>query len=223
MKGVARQPRQSIDQVALLLDVAAKAALLVFLALVLVDPYWGNLEGKAPVARAVTYPLLAFSVPVLWWRFGRDRVPYPWGADLLVTLSCFSDILGNRLDLYDSVVWFDDWMHFMNAALLSAAVVLLTLDRRATLTEVLERALAFGLTASLLWEVFEYVSFLNRSIERPMAYSDTLLDLTLGWFGALLAGLVVHALWRHLPQGSPFMTGPVVTDEPGPRTEDPQR
>jgi hypothetical protein len=32
--------------------------------------------------------------------------------DLLITLTCFTDIMGNRMDLYDTVVWFDDWMHF---------------------------------------------------------------------------------------------------------------
>ena len=35
----------------------------------------------------------------------------PWLPDLLITITCFTDILGNRMDLYDTVVWFDDWMH----------------------------------------------------------------------------------------------------------------
>jgi hypothetical protein len=74
-----RAPRTALQPVAPLLrslDVAAKAALLVFLALVLVDPGYGNLEGKAPVARAVTYPLLAFAVPAAWWS-RRERPTYP--------------------------------------------------------------------------------------------------------------------------------------------------
>lgn len=191
------------------LDVTAKATLLVFLALVLVDPGYGNLEGKAPVARAVTYPLLAFAVPAAWW-LRRERPAYPWLADLLVTLTCFTDILGNRLDLYDSVEWFDDWMHFVNTGLLSGAVVLLTLQRTSGRLAVLERAVAFGATAALAWEVFEYLSFLTTSPELPTAYADTIVDLYLGWLGAALAAVVIPALWRRgkLRAAEPLFTRP---------------
>ncbi len=179
------------------LDLAAKLTLLGFLTLVLLDPGWGNLEGKAPVARAITYPLWALSVPVVWFVWLRHRgTAYPWLPDLLVTLVCFSDILGNRLDLYDSVVWFDDWMHLLNSALISAAVILLTLPPGARLSEILERSIAFGVTASLVWELFEYLAFVTHSPELPTAYADTLGDLLLGWCGAVVAGLVIAVSWR---------------------------
>ena len=42
-------------------------------------------------------------------------------------MTCFSDFLGNRLNLYDTVVWFDDFMHFANTGLLTAAFLLLTM------------------------------------------------------------------------------------------------
>lgn len=178
------------------LDLGAKLVLLFLLALVAVNPEWGNLEGKAPVARAVIYPMFAFLVPVLWAAFLRTRRPYPWAADLLVTLACFSDILGNRLDLYDALTWFDDWMHFMDTGVVSAAVVVLTLDHTATRAAVVERAIAAGVTGSLAWEVFEYFSFVTRSAELNWAYADTLGDLTLGWLGAVVAALLVHATWQ---------------------------
>ena len=79
--------------------------------------------------RAVGYPLVvlhgALRVVDVW----RERMSFPWLPDLLVTITCFTDILGNRMDLYDTVVWFDDWMHFMNTGLLAAAFILLTLPR----------------------------------------------------------------------------------------------
>ncbi|MFA6575329.1 MAG: hypothetical protein WCS84_07895 [Nocardioides sp.] len=178
------------------LDVVAKVVLLLLLALVAVNPEWGNLEGKAPVTRAVTYPMFAFILPLVWAAFLRTRRPFPWVADLLVTLACFSDILGNRLDLYDQITWFDDWMHFMDTGLVSAAVVILTLDHTATRAAVVERAIASGLTASLAWELFEYASFVTRSSELTWAYADTLGDLTLGWLGSVLAALLIHATWR---------------------------
>ncbi len=181
-----------------LLDVGAKLVLLSLLALVAIDPEWGNLEGKAPVARAVIYPMFAFVVPAMWGIWWRKKRPYPWAADLLVTLACFSDILGNRLDLYDAVTWFDDWMHFMDTGVVSAAIVILTLDHTAGRRAVVERAIAAGVTASLAWELFEYVSFVTRSVELSWAYADTLGDLTLGWAGSVVAALLVHATWQTL-------------------------
>lgn len=193
-------PSSVVLPVVHVVDVAAKLVLLALLALVVVDPDWGNLEGKAPVARALTYPLLAFAIP-LWWHFRGARRPYPWVADLVLTFTGFSDILGNRLDLYDRIVWFDDFMHFLNIGLVSGAVILLTLDRSVELTALLERAIAVGMTAGMAWEVFEYFSFVTRHSELRWAYGDTVGDLALGWLGAAAAALVVHAAWsRHGPR-----------------------
>ena len=190
------------------LDVLGKAALMASLALVLVDPTWGNLEGKAPVARALTYPMLAFAVPV-WWQLWRRTGPYPWLADLLLTVAAFSDILGNRLDLYDQVLWFDDAIHVANVACVTAALVLLTMHRTSSALAVLERSLALGMTAALAWELFELVSFVTRSPELPTAYADTLGDLLAGWVGTVLAALLVHHAWRHhLPDTDPVSAQP---------------
>ena len=172
------------------LDVAAKVLLLLAVTRVALDPAWGNLEGKAPGTRALTYPLLAFVLPLahLWHR---PAGAYPWGADLLITAPASSDILGNRLDLYDQVEWFDDATHLVNTAALSAACVLLLGVAHAPLRRRLEVAVASGMTLSLLWEVWEYVAFVTRSSEVSTAYADTVWDLSLGWVGAVAAALVV--------------------------------
>jgi hypothetical protein len=120
---------------------------------------------------------------------------FPWIPDLLVTITCFTDVLGNRMDLYDTIVWFDDWMHFMNTGLLAAAFILLTLPRDSSLGRVVERSLAFGATAAIAWELGEYAAFLSKSVEREFAYADTLGDLTLGVLGALVAAVVVQRSW----------------------------
>ena len=193
--GPARQSRSATWVVGL--DLVAKVGLLLMVALVIVNPEYGNLEGKAPVARAVTYPLLALVLPTFWLLSGRDWRRFPVVADLLLTLVCFSDILGNRLDLYDSIVWFDDWMHFMDTAMVAGAGVLLTVPRGAGLGVLVSRAIAIGITAALAWEVFELVSFVMRSPEFPTAYVDTMGDLVLGWCGAVVAALIVHLAWRH--------------------------
>lgn len=179
------------------LNIAAKAGLVMLLAVAILYPELGNMEDKGAGIRAVTYPLLAFTVPVVWYVFWRDRASFPWLADLLVTITCFSDILGNRMDLYDTVVWFDDWMHFMNTGMITAAVILLTLHHTASFGATLERALAFGMTAAVFWEIAEYFAFINGSSERAFAYADTLGDLGLDAVGAVTAAVVIHAAWRN--------------------------
>lgn len=177
-------------------NVLAKGALLLLLLFAVLHPDQANLRDKAAGMRAIGYPLMSFTVPVLWWALWRDRISFPWLPDLLITITCFTDILGNRMDLYDTVVWFDDWMHFMNTGLLAAAFILLTLHRDVGIWRVLERGLAFGASAAIAWEVAEYFAFISRSTEREFAYADTLGDLSLGTAGAVLAAVVIHRAWR---------------------------
>ncbi|NYE36207.1 hypothetical protein F4692_001311 [Nocardioides cavernae] len=187
-------------------NVLAKAILVVMLLLAVLYPDQANLRDKAAGARAIGYPLISFTVPLLWWTLWRDRISFPWLPDLLITVTCFTDILGNRMDLYDTVWWFDDWMHFMNTGLLAAAFILLTLPRDVGLGRVLERGLAFGATAAIAWEVAEYFAFISRSTEREFAYADTLSDLSLGTAGAVVVAIVIHHTWRrgHLLEPAPL-------------------
>lgn len=188
--------RTATPTVAMTANVLAKGALVLLLVLALLYPDQGNMRDKAAGLRAIGYPLASFTIPVLWWTLWRERVSFPWQADLLVTITCFTDILGNRMDLYDTVAWFDDWMHFANTGLLAAAFVLLTMPRTSTFGRVLERSLAFGATAAIAWEVAEYFAFINGSTEREFAYADTLGDLSLGVLGAVVAAYALHRLWR---------------------------
>ena len=175
-------------------NVVAKIGLLVLLVTALMTPDLGNMRDKAALARGVGYPAAAFALTVIWMIARRDRA-FPWVADTLITLTCFTDVLGNRLDLYDSIRWFDDIVHFANTGLLSIACILLTLPVDATFGATLERALAFGVTAALAWEIAEYFAFIRISDELPSAYADTLGDLGLGLAGAVTAAVVVYS-WR---------------------------
>ena len=178
-----------------LLAVVLKVVVVLAMLRAVADPAWANLEGKAPVARAVVFPLLVLAVPAFWAMTGRATA-YPWVADILVTLACLVDVGGNRLDLYDEIGWFDDAVHLVNTATVSAVAVVLTVPRAATVLEIAQAAVAAGLTASLAWELFEFGSFLTRSTEWTTAYSDTIGDLSLGWVGSVLA-VVVLSLGRH--------------------------
>ncbi|AWB93568.1 hypothetical protein [Aeromicrobium chenweiae] len=177
-------------------DIAAKTGLILLVTLALLVPGFGNLDGKGLAPRAIGYPLAAFAVPFVWFTWWRQRASFPWTVDFLVTFVCFSDMFGNYLNLYDSVESFDNMMHFVNTGLLAAAFILLTMHRSSTLGAVVERALAFGVSAALLWEIAEYFAFLRWSPERLGAYADTLSDMSLGALGSLIAAFWVHALWR---------------------------
>jgi hypothetical protein len=189
---VARYPVPPVVRAA---NLSAKAGLIMLLALALLFPEASHMRDKAAGLRAVVYPMLAFTIPAIWVLFWRDRATFPWLADFLVTIACFTDILGNRMNLYDTIVWFDDWMHFMNTGMLAAAVVLLTMHRSSAFLGVLERALAVGATGAIAWEIGEYFAFISGSSERRFAYVDTLGDLGLGVLGAITAATIIHKLW----------------------------
>ena len=173
--------RRPVPHALAALVVTGKVLLVLAAMRILIDPAWANLEGKAPMARAIMYPLWATAVPV-FWATRRRQFCFPWLADLLFTLTCFADILGNRLDLYDSIVWFDDWMHLMNTVLVSAAFVIVTVKESATLREITEVAVSFGLSASSGSELFEYAMFLTRSTEWTSATPTPLaISLSAGW------------------------------------------
>ena len=96
------------------------------------DDIWAGLvdrfADKAFGARLVAYPLLMLVVPFLWWvvvkRRHPDRRP-PYGAFTLVMLPFLLDVTGNSLDLFDAVVWWDDFSHFANWALLLTGIGLI--------------------------------------------------------------------------------------------------
>lgn len=212
---IARYPTPPVIRAA---DVTAKFILVWLLVNALVDPDTANLRDKAAGARAVVYPLLAFTVPAIWLVWWKDRASFPWLADLMVTITCFSDILGNRMDLYDTIAWFDDWMHFMNTGLLAGSVILLTLHHSTGLLRGIERALAVGATAAIVWELGEYFAFIRGGTERNFAYTDTLGDLALGTLGSVVAATAIHALWRsgRLVSAAPQLALPAMASNPEP-------
>jgi hypothetical protein len=176
-------------------DIAVKVGLVVLILIALANPDLGGVKAKAGGSRAFVYPLAMMFVPAIWWLLYRAR-PFPWLGDLLLCLPWFTDTLGNRMNLYDSISWFDDWMHFMNWALLTAGFLVITLPRGLPWWRAVERGLAFGVPTAVLWEIAEYVTFIRHSPELETAYTDTLGDLVLGTTGTVLAALVVHHVRR---------------------------
>lgn len=149
---------------------------------------------KAFGARLIAYPLLMLVVPFLWWvvvkRRHPDRHP-PYGAFTLVMLPFLVDVTGNSLDLFDAVVWWDDFSHFANWALLLTGIGLLICGTVRPPWAVVLLVTGLGAVIALGWELGEYYTFIRHGTEIDTAYEDTLGDETLGTLGALVAGLVV--------------------------------
>lgn len=170
------------------LDVAFKAMLVGLLAF---GAFSGleQFEGKAFGWRLVFYPLAAVVVPLGWWLAGRPP-PYPYALDILLVAPFLVDVIGNALDLYDSISWWDDLNHFVNWGLLCLAVGQLVLRFGLPRFAMFVMIVGVGATAAILWELAEYVAFIRNSDELDTAYTDTLGDMMLGLAGATVAALV---------------------------------
>ena len=174
------------------LDIAAKLALIALLLHAVANPDLPQYADKAMQGRALAYPLAVLAIPLAWWVFWRHR-PFPVVSDLLLTLPFLIDTLGNALDLYDTIEWWDDANHFGNWMLLSAAFVALGWPKHASRGTRVALGVGFGAVAAIVWELLEYVTFIPDSPEAATAYRDTLGDLGLGLFGSLVGASV--AAW----------------------------
>lgn len=153
-------------------------------------------EGKAFGARLLAYPLLMLVVPAIWWQVDRRRDPRgvpPYGAFTLVMAPFLVDVTGNTLDLYDTVVWWDDFNHFFNWFLLLSGLGLLICGAVRPRWAVVLVVCGLGAILAIGWEVGEWWTFIRHGTELDTAYEDTLGDEVLGTLGALCAGLLV--LW----------------------------
>jgi hypothetical protein len=183
---------------------AVFALTLVQLAVATAVPGLPQFEGKGFAARLFAYPAMMLVAPALWWLLsGRHQDPaqrqVPWTAFGWIMLPFLVDVTGNTLDLYDSVVWWDDANHLVNWFFLNLGVGLLL---RAGATgrpwELLLVVGGLGAILAIGWELGEYFAFIRGGTELDTAYEDTLGDLTLGTLGAIAAGAVVA--WRRKSQ-----------------------
>ena len=160
-------------------------------------------EGKAFGARLIAYPVLMLVVPAVWWLVRRGDRP-PWGAFALIMLPFLVDVTGNSLDLYDSVVWWDDANHFVNWVPLSLGIGLLV---AASLPRAWQKVLmvaGIGALLAIAWELGEWWTFIRHGTELATAYEDTLGDEALGSAGAVVAGVLTAVLTRPAPAHDPL-------------------
>ena len=183
---------------------AAVVTLVVFVATVaqlLVATFAGSdlpqFAGKGFGARLLAYPLLMLVVPALWLARRRGHPAssgVPWTAFALVMAPFLVDVTGNTLNLYDSLLWWDDANHFVNWALLCGGLGLLLARVPWSPPESLGLVVTgLGSVLALCWELAEWYVFIRHGTELATAYEDTLGDQALGTLGAGVAGLVLVA------------------------------
>ena len=172
------------------LNIAAKLLLVALLAFAMTHLELERLAGKAMTARAIFYPVSALVIPIGWLLCRRPR-PYPHLPDVFLVSPFIIDIGGNVLNLYNTVVWFDDAAHAVTWMLLVLAVGLLIvrLDLAPWITTAL--AVGFGAVSHILWEIIEFVAMRVGSPALQLTYEDTIGDLALSLCGTVIAGLIV--------------------------------
>jgi len=189
------------------IDLAAKFALVLLLVHAVAFPDLPQYHGKGIVSRLVTYPISALLVPGIWWlgrRRWRGRA-YPYVIDLCVVAPFLIDTLGNALNLYDTITWWDDAMHFVTWVPWVTAFGLAIRSRgHLRRFDVAAITIGFGAVTHIAWELLEYVAFIRTNPnEFSTAYTDTLGDLLLSLCGSITGGLLAATvLWNRSPGGS---------------------
>ena len=158
-------------------------------------------DGKAFGSRLLAYPLMMCAPVVAWCLVARrhgSADPLPWLGFTLIGLPFLVDVTGNSLDLYDTIVWWDDANHFVNWAFLCAGIGLLLLrsPRVPVGWPLVLMVTGIGAVLAIAWELAEYVTFIRFGTEIETAYTDTLDDEALGTLGSLLAGLLLLRVRR---------------------------
>ena len=154
-------------------------------------------EEKGFGWRLLWYPAAVLALPVLW-KVLKKQGAYPYLADALITFPFFVDVMGNVLNLYDTIGWWDDVNHFANWFFLSMGVGVLLLRTRFEPIALVGFVLAFGASLAILWELGEYLTFIRTNEDEfATAYTDTLGDLTFDLIGAsIAAGITYYAARR---------------------------
>lgn len=175
------------------MDLAVKVVTVALLLWAVANPDLPQFHGKAFTARAILYPIALIAMPLIWRLTGR-RIPFPVVADILIGLPFLIDVLGNALNLYDSIDRWDDLNHLVNWGLHTGAIGLLLRHGPWGWRTRVALAFCWAVSSAVLWEFGEYVTFVPNSPEAATAYRDTLGDLALGMLGGLIAAVITARL-----------------------------
>ena len=156
----------------------------------LVFPDIPGVEGKGWPERCFGYPFAGLIVPFIWHLAGR-RSNYPYLADSLLVTPFVLDLLGNLVNLFDTVASFDDILHFFNWVFLVAGLVLLLERQRLARWNLVLLGAGFGALAIIAWEGVEWVIQEMGTSGLQLTYDDTIGDLVLSTTGGVIGAWLV--------------------------------
>jgi hypothetical protein len=178
------------------INLAVKVALVLLLLHAVAYPDLPQYEGKGIGPRLALYPVSIWIVPLVWWLVWKRRgraLAYPHLIDLCVALPFTIDTAGNAANLYDTIDWWDDVMHFVTWVPWVVAFGLAIRERsNLRRVDVAAITIGFGAVTHIIWEVLEYLAFIrNNPSELKSAYTDTIGDLVMSLSGSITGGILV--------------------------------
>jgi len=168
------------------LNYAIKVALVAAFAVALLVPI-AVLEGKGMGVRAPVFTAPVWVVPLLA-RVRKWR-PYPHVADAVLAVPFLLDTVGNIAGLFDSIVIFDDILHFVNWAFLVAAFHAFRFRNVHDSRDAVFLGAGFGALAIVFWELIEWivsVDGLSLADNLQLTYGDTVGDLVISTLGGVV-------------------------------------
>ena len=173
-----------------------KGARVVSLLAGLMCPDIPGVAGKGWPERCAGYPLSALLVPFVWRLRGRPS-HYPYLGDALLVTPFVLDLLGNLANLFDTLSWFDDVLHFTNWIFLVSALMLFVAASGLAYWNLVLLGTGFGALAIVLWEALEWVIQELGTTGLQLTYDDTVGDLVLSTAGGFLGAVVTARLLAH--------------------------
>ena len=185
-----------------------KGALAASLLAGLLFPDIPGVAGKGWPERCIGYPVSALLVPAIWVLRGRRGQLARWGrypylADALLVVPFVLDLLGNLVNLFDTVEQFDDVLHFVNWTFLVAALVLFMVPAELARWNLVLMGSGFGALAIVAWEGVEWIIQEMGTTGLQLTYDDTVGDLVLSTAGGMLGALVTASILTRSPVTSP--------------------
>jgi len=146
--------------------------------------------------------LVAFAgFELLGWFVRSKKIGYPIGAAaFLFALLVVADASGDMAGLYGQFAWYDAVLHFMGGfatAIVTAGFMIAVHDlkkpSKTRLVEVFLGSSGIAVMAQVLYEMEEYYEDLLTGSQRLGDGFDTVSDLSLALYGALIASAII--LW----------------------------
>lgn len=153
-------------------------------------------KNKAIATRVILYPLAAAATWIIYkLALHNKNKTYPYIMDISMTFVVAADLLGNTLDLYNTIWWWDDAMHFLLTIPWVIVFGYFIHNKGLSRKVVFGLVVAYGSTTHIIWEIFEYLSFVRSNpTESLTAYQDTIGDLVLSLTGTLIGALIVSRI-----------------------------